>query len=238
MSRARSRYPTIEEYDKETMLQWLARGFIIFQDEIEALGHSVATFASLFYYDYLEARPIWTEEDLFVACFGRVYLKNKKKYAMYLEAYSAEYDPIENYNRHEESTRTRTPDLTQKTEAESERKQTRTTTETPNNWKEKDLHKVAPYDSADLNNMEQTERSYEGTRSTSESYSGSPDTASSKTTTTGTDTEETTSDISGNIGTTTSQMMLESHLNLSQRMKLAEEIEHDIAKELLLQLWI
>ena len=157
---------------------------------------------------------------------------------MYLQAYAADYDPIENYNRHEESTRTRTPDLTQATEAESERKQTRTTTETPNNWKEKDLHKVVPYDSANLNDMEQSERTFEGTRSTSESYSGQPDTASSTTTTTGTDTEETTSDISGNIGTTTSQMMLESHLDLARRMKLSEEIEHDVAKELLLQLWI
>lgn len=238
MIRARIRYPTIEEYDKDTILQWLARGFIFFQTEIEAIGHSVATFASLFYYDYMEARPIWTEEELFVSCFTRVYLKNKKKYAMYLQAYAAEYDPIENYNRHEESTRTRTPELTQATEAESERKQTRTTTETPNNWKETELHKIAPYDSAELNDMEQRERTFEGTRSTSESYSGQPDTASSTTTTTGTDTEETISDISGNIGTTTSQMMLESHLDLAQRMKLAEEIEHDVAKELLLQLWI
>lgn len=238
MIKARIRYPTIEEYDKETILNWFASGFEWFQTELDALGQSAATFANMFYHDYQEGRPIWTTEDLMVACFFRVHLKNAKKYAMYLQAYAAEYDPIENYNRHEESTTTRTPDLTQATEAESERKQTRTTTETPNNWKEKDLHKVAPYDSAELNNMEQSERSFEGTRSTSESYSGSPDTASSTTTTTGTDTEETTSDISGNIGTTTSQMMLESHLNLAQRMKLAEEIEHDVAKELLLQLWI
>lgn len=238
MSWARIRYPTMKEYPKAEMITWLVAGFNHFEVEIEALGYSIADFAHLFYHDYISGRPIYTTGDEIEGCLTRVHMHNKKKYEVWMQVYAAEYDPIENYNRMEESTKIRTPDLTQETEAESERKQTRTTTETPNNWQENDLRKVAPYDSEELHDAEKTERTITGTRSTSESYTGQPDTASSTTTTTGTDTETIESTIHGNIGVTTSQMMLLSSLDLAERLKFVQEIERDCAKELLLQVWI
>ena len=236
----RTRYrPEMEEYNRATLREWLIEGFTIFRDEIEALGHSVATFADMFYYDYRTARPLYPDHDEFVATFTRVYVKNQKKYAMWLQAYDAEFDPIENYKRHEERTDTRTPDLDTTTNTTTQRNQTRTVTDTPTGWTETETHKVSPYDAQPdaLSTQDQIDRTFTGTRSSEEAYSGEPDTLDSTTTTTGTDKTEIVSDIYGNIGTTTSQQMLESHLDLAARMKLAEEIEHDVAKELLLQLW-
>lgn len=231
-------YPRMCDYDRETLHLWLVAGFTFFKDIIEELDETVANFAAMFYEDYKSARPIYETEEEFVYCFRKVLIHNAKKYQMWIEAYAAQYDPIENYNRHETGNNTRTPNLSTQVYAFSQRKQTQKTTENPNTYKETVDHKVAPYDSATKASVEENETSFSGTRYTEVSYEGDPDTMNSTTTASGNEQTYFSSEISGNIGTTTSQQMLESHLDLAARMKLAEEIEKDIAKELLLQLWI
>lgn len=230
-------YPRMCEYDRDTMHLWLVAGFTYFQDIIETLEETVANFAGMFYMDYKSARPIYTTEEEFVYCFQKVLMHNAKKYEIWLQAYAAEYDPIENYRRVENSGRTRTPDITNQTDATTSRNQTRTTTETPTNYTETTTTKVAPFDSTTLRNMEESAVVASGSRATTETFAGHPDEMSSTKTTTGTDTEEFESTITGNIGVSTSQMMLNSSLDLAERMKLCQEIERDIAKELLLQVW-
>ena len=231
-------YPKLKELDQSHTVDVFDDALDPFYDTLTAAGVPHKEFAEMLYYDYMDARIRFVTDPLISKCFQRVWYKNKKKYEVWLQVYAAEYDPIENYSRHEESTKTRTPDLTQQTDAQSERKQTRTTTENPDTYTDTETRSVSPYNSSIMSAAEQISRSASGSRNTTESYSGDPDTASSTTTTTGTDTESTESDISGNIGTTTSQQMLESSLDLSQRMRLVQEIEQDIAKELFLQIWI
>lgn len=231
-------YPRMCDYDRETLHLWLVAGFTYFKDIIEELEETVANFAAMFYEDYKSARPIYETEEEFVYCFRKVLIHNAKKYEMWLQAYAADYDPIENYNRHETGNNTRTPNLTTQVYANSQKNQTRTTTETPKDYKETTTRAVAPYDSAVLGDVEKNTFDLSGSRETTESFEGDPDTMNSTTTASGNEQTFFSSEISGNIGTTTSQQMLASHLDLAARMKLAEEIEKDIAKELLLQLWI
>lgn len=231
-------YPRMSDYDRTTMHTWLVSGFTYLEDIIEFLEETVANFADMFYEDYKSARPIYETEEEFVYCFRKVLIHNAKKYEIWMQVYSAEYDPIENYNRTETGNNTRTPNLTTQVYANSQRKQTQTTTETPNTYKETVDHKVAPYDSGTKTSVEENETTYSGSRSTSVSYTGDPDTMNSTTTNSGNEQTYFSSHVSGNIGVTTSQMMLQSSLDLAARMKLAEEIEKDVAKELLLQVWL
>lgn len=230
-------YPRMSEYDRDTMHLWLVAGFTYFQEIIETLEETVANFAGMFYMDYKSARPIYTTEEEFVYCFQKVLMHNAKKYEIWLQAYAAEYDPIENYSRHEYSEKSRTPNITNHTYATTSRNQTRTTTERPTNYSETTTTKVAPYDSTTLRKMEESEVVAAGSRATEEVFTGDPDEMNSTVKTTGSDTEEFESTITGNIGVSTSQMMLNSSLDLAERMKLCQEIERDIAKELLLQVW-
>ena len=231
-------YPRVRDYNKTEILGYFDAGLNYYEPLLISLGTSIESFEQILYMDYLDARPIYKTAEDIQMCFYKVYLKNQKKYEIWQQVYSAEYDPIQNYDRHEESTKTRTPDLTQETEAQSQRNQTRTTTDNPQNYTETETRSVSPYDSQTMTAAEQYERSASGARNTTETYSGAPDTASSTTTTTGTDTDAVESHIYGNIGVTTSQMMLASSLDLADRMRLVQEIEQDIAKELFLQVWL
>lgn len=234
----RTLYPRVREYDKTEILGYFDAGLNYYEPLLISLGTSIESFEQILYMDYLDARPIYKTAEDIQMCFYKTYLKNQKKYEIWQQVYEAEYDPIQNYDRHEQSTKTRTPDLTQETEAQSQRNQTRTTTDNPQNYTETETRSVSPYDSQAMAAAEQYERSASGARNTTETYSGAPDTASSTTTTTGTDTDAVESHIYGNIGVTTSQMMLGSSLDLSDRMRLVQEIEQDIAKELFLQVWL
>lgn len=231
-------YPRVREYDKTEILGYFDAGLNYYEQLLISLGTSIESFEQILYMDYLDARPIYKTAEDIQMCFYKTYLKNRKKYEIWQQVYDAEYDPIQNYDRHEQSTKTRTPDLTQETEAQSQRNQTRTTTDNPQNYTETETRSVSPYDSQAMAAAEQYERSASGARNTTETYSGAPDTASSTTTTTGTDTDAVESHIYGNIGVTTSQMMLASSLDLADRMRLVKEIEQDIAKELFLQVWL
>lgn len=67
-------------------------------------------------------------------------------YASVLDTLSRKYNPIENYDRHEEhtgtDTTTRTPDLTD-TETQTPTDWIKTNVQTPNNWKKEDTHSAS-----------------------------------------------------------------------------------------------
>lgn len=225
------------DFPEESILATFLLGFNNFSEFLEELDISSAAAAAIFYQDYYEATSRFDIMTRIQACFNQVYLTNRRKYEILIDAYKAEFDPIENYDRIEDTTKTRTPDLTMETEAETQRNQTRTVTDNGGNYKETDLSKTAPYDNTTLRDTEQLERSFSGSRTNMESFAGDPDTANSTTTTTGTDEEVIESRIHGNIGVTTSQQMLESSLELAKKMNIFREIEKDIAAILLLQVW-
>lgn len=226
------------DFPEETILAVFITGFNFFAEILSSLDIKTSEAAAIFYQDYYSATCRFDNYSRISACFDQIMLTNRHKYELLIQAYEAEFDPIENYDRIEDTTKTRTPDLTMETEAETQRKQTRTVTDNGGTYKETDLSKTAPYDSQTLRDTEQLERTFSGSRTTDESFSGDPDTANSTTTTTGTDEEVIESRIHGNIGVTTSQQMLESSLELAKKMNIFREIEKDIAALLLLQVWI
>lgn len=228
----------ISDFDQDQLQIDLVAGWTYFSDILEILDIPIANAAVMFRDDYFSAVSRFDESERIQHCFYEVYATNKKKYDLLIQAYQAEFDPIENYNRTEYSERIREPELESSTEGTIQRKQKRTIEDKGGTYKETEYHKVSPYDNATLRNAEETERSAEGIRSTEESYSGQPDETSSTTTTTGTDTETFESNIHGNIGTVTSQQMLESTFPLAEKMNIFKVIEKDIAAILLLQIWI
>ena len=188
-------------------------------------------------------------------------LANAGKYDKLCAAYEAVYDPIMNYDRTEESTHTREPDITRAASGESssatesgrntstQMKQTRTTTTTPNNYQTQTAHEVSPENSTTYNPERRDTVTESGSTATTETYSGQPDetittgTDSTTGTTTATETEtgtETTtieSHIYGNIGVTSAQDMLRQQLEIADRMNIWRVIEKDIAAAVCLQVW-
>ena len=186
---------------------------------------------------------------------------NAKKYDKMISVYQAEYDPLQNYDRTEESTHTRTPDLTKGTTASSETtgssdtstesqiKQTHSSTTTPQSVQTVTETQVAPYDATTYQPKQKDTTTASGSTVTTDSYTGDPDTTTTTGTTsgtssatqteteTGTDTTTISSRISGNIGVTTSQQMAESELTLAQKMVIWREIEQDLAAAVTIQVW-
>ena len=182
----------------------------------------------------------------------------------------AEYDPLDNVNAVESFTETRTPNLTygttgsqtlsnsvsrsSQTSGTVQNNQTRTTTETPNQYTNTSINYIDPYDGTGFHTQEKNENIASGTRSTAESYSGQPDTTSSSgsgtetatgsnsntesRTETGTETTTRTSRRHGNIGVTASTSLIGWELDLSDRLNLFRIIERDIAEAVFLGIWL
>lgn len=231
-----------------------------FADFLQPLDISVNDAAVFFMLDYTTAKCRYT--DLVIPTIGKqVAAVNAKKYEKMLAIYAAQYDPLTNYDRTEESTHTRTPDLTTNTDStatsettsstdtDTKNNQTRTTTTTPQAYTTTTTKQVAPFDSQTYKPQEQDTAVSSGTLEVSETYSGQPDTVSTSaestnssaagtsTTETGTETTEIDSHIVGNIGVTTSQQMAEQELALAEKMAIFRVYEQDLAAKLLLQIW-
>lgn len=186
---------------------------------------------------------------------------NAKKYDKMIAIYQAQYDPLQNYDRTEESTHTREPDLTKgttasstttgssSTDTESQIKQQHSSTVTPQSVQTVTESQVAPYDSTTYQPKQKDTTTASGSTVTTDSYTGQPDTTSTTGTTsgtssatqteteTGTDTTTISSRISGNIGVTTSQQMAESELALAAKMAIWLTIERDIAEAVTIGVW-
>lgn len=233
--------------------------FLYFKDFLDQLGFSQSNAADAFLLDYYGG---WCPyEDTYIPIvMQRVALENKRKYEMMCEIYTAEFDPLVNYDRNEVESSTRTPNLTHSKSGSTAgtenrsilKKQTehRADKAIPadgeSQWKETTDHNVAPYDSSVLRTSDQDVRTESGYRETEISYTGTdPDTDNlsraiseqSVATETGTDSTVRRLNVVGNIGTVTAQYMANQQLDLAQRMAIFREIERDIAAKLLIQVW-
>lgn len=231
-----------------------------FDTWLTVIGLSADEAATLFCIDYDEAHTMYTKGTIFQLIQG-VAAVNAKKYDKLCAAYSAQYDPIQNYDRTESRTDIRTPNLSRATSGQlastvtldrdttNAINQTRTTTTTPTDYTTTSEHEVAPYDSATYNKQSKDTTVESGSTATTESYTGDADvthyggtegtaTSSSATETeTGTETTTVASRIYGNIGVTTSQQMLNSEIELAGKMVVWKTIERDIAAAICLQVW-
>lgn len=172
--------------------------------------------------------------------------------------YAAVYDPLVNYDRHEDETTTRTPNLTTNSSGATSGSESRATAKNQiehradkpigtdtDAWSETTLHRTAPYDDTTLRDTDEDIRSEIGHRELETSYTGEPDTESTtrsgtdmrSTVETGTDTHERYLNVVGNIGTMSSQNMANQELDLAGRMNIFREIERDLAAKLFIQVW-
>jgi len=232
-----------------------------FSGWLEELDMSVQDASLFFLIDYEEASTFFI--DLAIPSIGKkVALTNAKKYDKLIAIYQAQYDPLVNYDRTEESTHTRTPNLTttSTTSASStstgsdttttKNNQVQTVTTTPTGYGDTVETSVAPFDTATYKPQTKTESTQKGTLTTETAYTvGNGDTSESTsggTTTssgsgsqseTGTDETVISSHIVGNIGVTTSQQMAEAEIALAEKMAIWKTIEQDLAAELLCQVW-
>lgn len=231
-----------------------------FYDWLDALDITVQDAALYFLIDYADAKCLYTH--LALPSIGKKTAAiNAKKYDKMVAIYNAQYNPLENYDRSEASTHTRTPNLTNtrtpnlttssttNTTTTSQINQTQTVTTTPTNFGTQTTRKVSPYDETGYKNAEQTDSIMQGTQDVATSYTGQPDsttvnaggsvgmTGTETNVETGTDTTTISSTIHGNIGVMSSQQMAEQELALAEKMAIFKTIERDLAAAILLQVW-
>lgn len=241
----------------EGFLYILQHQYGIWLDKLGISFDDAATSFCLHYMDaYTMYKRVWVLELIKQNAFA-----NTGKYDKLCDAFQAVYDPIMNYDRTEESTHTREPDITRTASGESssetetgrdttnQMKQTRTTTTTPNQYTTTTAHDVAPENSSTYNHQTLDTVTETGSTATTETYSGNPDethTTGSDTTTgttsateteTGTETTTIESHIYGNIGVTSAQDMLRQQLEIADKMNIWRVIEKDIAAAVCLQVW-
>lgn len=155
------------------------------------------------------------------------------------EGFTAEYNPIENYDRHEETTET--PDITRVNTVDGTKTETPDITHTiKNSGKDKSTNTadVAGFDSSNYVPNSKTVSEGESSTGGSETESG---TRSYKDDTTTTDkesgTRKTESRVHGNIGVTTSAQMLEGELALRASLDLYVVIATEFETDNLLQVY-
>lgn len=222
--------------------------FSYFENVLSTMGITIEQAHNYFLKDYMAAVSLYPN-TIILQTAEAVALTNAKKYEKLLSVYTAEYNPIDNYNMTESFDDTRTPDLTATSTGTSsadgtvKNNQTRNTTDNPDGYQETNLRSVYPYDGTGMRDESQNVTTQSGTRTTSESYSGEADTTHSESTanstTHQTGTEKIHHELSrkGNIGVTTSQQMLESEMLLAEKMNIFKVIEKDIAAEIFMKVW-
>lgn len=231
-----------------------------FQPWLNELGIGESNASVNFICDYYSARSKYTDEWI-LHIFQRVAQENAKKYDKLIAIYKAEYNPLDNYDRSEESTHTRTPDLSREisssaseessgsSSTDTQRKQTRTTTDSAGDYITTVQQSIAPEDTDTVHLQTQTTTTPTGSSTQTEAYTGDPDhsetttggerstSGSSTETETGTETTEIESRIHGNIGIMSSQELAEREMALAAKMNIFKVIEQDIAAKLFMQVW-
>lgn len=222
--------------------------FSYFESILSSIGITIEQAHNYFLKDYMAAVSLYPN-TIILQTAESVALTNAKKYEKLVAVYTAEYNPLNNYDMTESFDDTRTPDLTATSTGTSsadgtvKNNQTRNTTDTPDGYQETSLRSVNPYDGTGFRDESQNITTQTGTRTTSESYAGEPDTTHSESTanstTHQTGTEKIHHELSrkGNIGVTSSQQLLESEYSLAEKMNIFKVIEKDIAAEIFLKVW-
>lgn len=191
--------------------------------------------------------------DFIYEIFKSNYIANKKKYDNLIEFYKDDLHLFGDYYRNEEYEHTRTPNLNSGTTSsgsgsvDTQRKQTESRTETPNQYTTTNTHSVVPFDAntSPGARVESIDASVDtGSRTVSTSYSGQPDhtastsTATSTVTTTGTDKNEYTKTISGRDGRRPVSEVIADGLEAAAMLDILDVIINDIADQIFIQVWI
>lgn len=174
--------------------------------------------------------------------FQSFLFENNKKYATLFELYGLEYDPIENYNRNEETTRKNKGAVTNKYGKQTMKNNTTSNgTDTMNYGEIKNTgtttNKMSPFDSNNFVNQGQDDVS-STVKSHNDKNTSKSETNNSITNAEHTDIENHSNDdtikshIHGNIGVTTTQQMIGSSIDLANRYKFEHELVEDIVKYL------
>ena len=225
-----------------------ANPFEAFSEILTAIGVQPADALEYSAIDFADLDCIYTIPEI-VKIAAMVYAKNAKKYAMLLQVYNVEYNPIDNVDAHEEFTDTRTPDITRTSSSsgtsssEVKNNQERTTTDTPNNNKTTTEISKNPYDNPGYTPETKQETTDSGSRTTTESFSGAADTStatstgSSSSTETGTETIVHTSYRHGNIGVTSTQQLITQQIELAPKMDILSIIFADLIDAVCIQVW-
>lgn len=198
--------------------------------------------------DFADLDCIYTISEI-VKIAAMVYAKNAKKYAMMLDVYNVEYNPIDNVDAHETFTDTRTPDITRtssssgSSNSEVKNNQQRTTIDTPNDYKTTTEICKNPYDNPGYMPETKQETTDSGSRTTTESYSGLADTASATSTGSSSSTETGTEVIvheayrHGNIGVTSTQQLITQQIELAPKMDILSIVFADLIDAVCIQVW-
>ena len=149
--------------------------------------------------------PLYTDETLLKNKIQTFFAKNYRTYQKLYEAYMLDYNPIENYDRKEDLSRTSTSN---------------SNVDTTDNLTDNTVNKVSPYDSESFKN--DTSITNE-TSSTNKRHSNSDE-----------DVKEV-NRIHGNIGVTTSQQMLQSELDIVHKLNIYELIANDFYTEFMIK---
>ena len=165
-------------------------------------------FLDYFMLEYGQFTPIYTEPEYLLAHIQAVSASLKYTIDKLYATLSLEYDPIENYDRHENWTDTRTPDLT------TEYNGGDTLTMTGGETEAREQHSIERQVSADnTGSYFPSEKTIEDPDTTTQTYNNRSDTRVYNNRTdvqTGTDENKHEGRIHGNIGVTTSQQMIQS----------------------------
>ena len=149
--------------------------------------------------------PLYTDETLLKNKIQTFFTKNYRTYQKLYEAYMLDYNPIENYDRKEDLSRTSTSN---------------SNVDTADNLTDNTVNKISPYDSETFKN---------DTSITNESSS-----TNKRQSNTDEDVKEV-NRIHGNIGVTTSQQMLQSELDIVHKLNIYELIANDFYTEFMLK---
>lgn len=251
-------YPVVVSQELDSGI--IEAGITYFKTWLDDLDITVQDAALFFLIDYADAKCIYTDLAIPSVC-KKTAQTNAKKYDKLIAIYKAQYNPLENYDRVEQSTHTRTPDLTRtethdtstvldaESSVDTTNNQTATTTTTPTQYGTTTTRSVSPYDTAGYQAAEQTASIMSGSQEVATAYTGDPDhtattndatttvTGDITTTEEGTDTTTIRSNVHGNIGVMSSQQMAEQEIALAQKMAIFKTIEQDLAAAVLLQVW-
>lgn len=165
-------------------------------------------FLDYFMLEYGQFTPIYTEPEYLLAHIQAVSASLKYTIDKLYATLSLEYNPIENYDRHENWTDTRTPDLT------TEYNGGDTLTMAGGETEAREQHSIERQVSADNTGAYfPSEKTIEDPDTTTQTYNNRSDTRVYNNRTdvqTGTDENKHEGRIHGNIGVTTSQQMIQS----------------------------
>ena len=165
-------------------------------------------FLDYFFLEYGSFTPIYTEPEYLLAHIQAVSASLKYTIDKLYATLSLEYDPIENYDRHENWTDTRTPELT------TEYNGGDTLTMAGGETEAREQHSIERQVSADNTGAYfPSEKTIEDPDTTTQTYNNRSDTRVYNNRTdvqTGTDENKHEGRVHGNIGVTTSQQMIQS----------------------------